>query len=61
MAHTGDSNKGTSSGHTFSDLVTPNATFPNPGARNTSDPSWVRRNQEWQEATTPQQKFAGGD
>jgi hypothetical protein len=33
MAHTGDSNKGTASGHTFVELVIPNASFPRSGAK----------------------------
>jgi hypothetical protein len=58
MPHTGDSNKGTSSGHTFSDIAVPNANAVDPGARNLQDPTWVQRHQQYLEATTPQQKFS---
>jgi hypothetical protein len=58
MAHSGDSNKGTSSGHTFVDIVIPNAAAVNPGGRNLQDPQWVRRNQEYLEGTTPQPKYS---
>jgi len=61
MAHTGDGNKGARGGPTFSDLVTPNATFPNPGARNTSDHNWVRRNQEWLERRKRRSRSSPGE
>jgi hypothetical protein len=58
MGHTGDSNKGGSGGHTFSDLVVPNAAAVDPGARPANDPNWVRKHQDYVEATTPQQKYS---
>ena len=58
MAHIGDSNKGTSSGHTFNDVVVPNANAVDPGPRNPNDPTWQQRHQQWLEATPPQQKVS---
>jgi hypothetical protein len=59
MAHSGDSNKGTSAGHTFMDLAAPNGTaLPDPGARPDNDPTWPRRYQQYLESVTKVQKFS---
>lgn len=60
MAHSGDSNRGNSSGHTFMDLVQPATagTVANPGARVDNDPTWQRKNQQYVESITQQQKFS---
>jgi hypothetical protein len=60
MAHSGDSNKGTSCGATFLDIVTPATagTVANPGARVDNDPTWQRKNQQYIESVTQQQKFS---